>query len=434
MRVVVLGAGYAGLSLARRLEKALPSDVELVVVDESGDHLVQHEVHRVIRRPEVADVITAPLGDLLDRATVLRGRVDELDREARVVHLTDPDADPRETEGTGGDADGDDTAVAASVRGDPADGVRGDVLTDDPAEDELPDRLAYDYAAVCLGARTAFYGLAGLEDHATPLKSVADAEAIRDRFLEVCATGGTAVVGGAGLSGVQVAGELAALADEEGAGERVEIVVLEQLADVAPSFPPAFQRAVAESLADAGVDVRTGVTVERATAETVETDAGTVECDQLVWTGGITGSPAMDDDRPVVRSDLRLDDRTFALGDAAKVVDADGEAVPASASAAIRMAKPAATNIARLVEHDRSGGGMRPRLEPYRFDVPGWIVSVGDDAVAQVGPKVVRGTAARAMKATVGAGHLTTVGAVRKAVDLVEAELGGKRGRSRADG
>jgi NADH dehydrogenase len=429
MRVVVLGAGYAGLSLARRLEKALPSDTELVVVDESGDHLVQHEVHRVIRRPEVADVITAPLPDLLDRATVLQGRVERLDRDRRVVHL----ADPLDHGAAGDDAGAADPADTPAHDG-ATDGLRDGERTAGVGTDDLPGRLEYDYAAVCLGARTAFYGLPGLEDHATPLKSVADALTIRERFLEVCATGGTVVVGGAGLSGVQVAGELAALADEEGATEAVEIVVLEQVDEVAPAFPPAFQRAVAESLSDAGVDVRTGVTVERATAEAVETDAGTVECDQLVWTGGITGSSAMDDDRPVVRSDLRLDDRTFALGDAARVVDADGEAVPASASAAIRMAKPAATNIARLIEHDRSGGGMRPRLEPYRFNVPGWIVSVGDDAVAQVGPKVVRGTAARAMKATVGAGHLTTVGAVRKAVDLVEAELGGgRRSRSRAD-
>jgi NADH dehydrogenase len=391
MRVLVLGAGYAGLTLARRLEDRLPPDVDLVVVDESGEHLVQHEVHRVIRRPGITDAITARLEDVLDRASVREARVVDLDRDSRTVSLVDAAAD---------------------------------------SDDAVTDTVSYDYAAVCLGATTAFYGLPGVREHATPLKSVSDALTIRERFLDVCASGGTAVVGGAGLSGVQVAGELVALAEEE-AAENVDVVVLEQLKSVAPSFPPAFQTAVRESLEEAGVDVRTGVTVERATADAVETDAGTVPADQLVWTGGITGGPAMDDQRPVVRGDLRLDDHTFVLGDAAKTVDADGEAVPASASAAIRMSKPVAANIARLVEYDRTGSedGFRPRLEPYRFSVPGWIVSVGDDAVAQVGPKVVRGAAARAMKATVGAGHLTTVGAVRKAVDLVEAELGnGRRG------
>jgi NADH dehydrogenase len=68
---------------------------------------------------------------------------------------------------------------------------------------------------------------------------------------------------------------------------------------------------------------------------------------------------------------------------------------------------------------------MRPRLDNYHFSVPGWIVSVGDDAVAQLGPTVLRGSAARAMKATVGAGHLTSVGAVTRAVELAGSELAG---------
>jgi len=129
-------------------------------------------------------------------------------------------------------------------------------------------------------------------------------------------------------------------------------------------------------------------------------------------------------DRPVVRRDLRLTKSTFALGDAARVVDADGEAVPASASAAIRAAKPAAENINSLVEWELAGReGFEPELTPFRFNVPGWIVSVGDGAVAQVGPEVVTGGAAKALKASVGAGYLSSIRAVRKATELVGEEL-----------
>jgi NADH dehydrogenase len=55
--------------------------------------------------------------------------------------------------------------------------------------------------------------------------------------------------------------------------------------------------------------------------------------------------------------------------------------------------------------------------------VPGWIVSVGDGAIAQVGPKVVTGTAAKALKASVGAGYLSSVRAIRQATELVGEEL-----------
>ena len=379
MRVLVLGAGYAGVTLARRLESCLPAEAELVVVDESDSHLVQHEVHRVIRHPSLAETIRVPLGQLFDRAEVRVARVEGIDREARTVRL-----------------DGGTT-------------------------------LDYDYAAVCLGSATAYYGLPGVEEHSLPLKSVADAEAIRESFLAAAAANDAVnvVVGGAGLSGVQTAGELAALADEEDV--TASITVVEQLEDVAPNFPRNFREAVRDELEARCIDVRTGTTVQRATAEAVETDAGTFAYDTFVWTGGIAGQAAMAGDRPTVRSDLRLDARTFVVGDAARIVDADGEAVPASASAALREANTVAKNVARLVRHetDADPDDFAPRMEPYRFDVPGWIVSVGDGAVAQLGPTVVTGSAAKAMKASVGAGHLGSVGAVKNAVELVEEELSG---------
>jgi NADH dehydrogenase len=381
MRIAVLGAGYAGVTVARRLDARLPPEVELVVVDERPTHLVQHELHRLVRYPELEDAIQVPLDDLFDRAEVRTARVESIDRDRRRVRLSDGDLD-------------------------------------------------YDYAVVCLGAQTAFYDLPGLAEHAIPLKRAEDAHAIRESFLDTCAGGGTAVVGGAGLSGVQVAGELAALADEEGAD--VDVVLLEQLDSVAPSFPENFQRAVHDELVARGVDVRTGTTVERATADAVETDADELPFDTLVWTGGIRGPDAMGRDRPAVRSDLRLDARTFVVGDAARIVDADGEAVPASASAALREARVVADNLLTLVRHDREADpdDFLPRLQQYRFDVPGWIVSVGDGTVAQVGPTVLRGRAALAMKTTVGAGHLSSIGAIQQAADLVETELG--RGRIEA--
>jgi NADH dehydrogenase len=371
MRVAVLGAGYAGLTLARKLEQTLPDSASLVVVDEGTEHLVQHELHRVVRRPSLAEEITVDLDAVLDC-------------EIRQATVTDVAPD----EGT------------ATLNG--------------------TETLSYDVGAVCLGAQTAFYDLPGVREHATPLKRLDDAHEIRERFLELD-DGDRVVVGGAGLSGVQVAGELTEMA----ADSDIEVLLLEQEDAVAPSFPASFQSAVHDALVDAGVTVRTGTGVAGADTDAIALgDGSDLPTDQFVWTGGIEGSPALDADRPVVRADLRLGESTFAVGDAARVVDSDGEAVPASASAAIREARVAADNIASLVEHRRGGSGeFQPRLTQYQFDVPGWLVSVGDDAVAKVGPSILTGRAALALKTTVGAGYLGTVGAVQNAVDLVSEEL-----------
>jgi NADH dehydrogenase len=408
MRVAVLGAGYAGVAAARELESQLPGDVEIVLVDEDGRHLVQHEIHRVVRRPSVADAIELDAADLLDRVTVRRARVTGVDPDRGVAEL-DPTAGADDTDV----ADADPLGGAGEPSGD-GDGVG------------VPARLSFDYGVVTLGSKTAFYGLPGVREAATPLKSIADAAAIRETFLGL-APGERFVVGGAGLSGVQLAGELATLAEERDLDR--EVVVVEMADTVAPSFASRFQSAVRAALEAAGVDVRTGWRVERADEAVVEADAGTLTYDGFAWTGGIRGDEALAGDRPVVNRHLRLGERAFGAGDAVRAIDADGSSTPASAQTAIRQAPVAAANVTRLVEHERGreherDGGFRPRLASYRYDPPGWVVSVGDDAVAQLGPTVLRGAPAVAAKTAVGAGYLSKVGAVRRSVDLVNEELG----------
>jgi len=370
MHVAVLGAGYAGVALTRKLEDRLPADVEITVVDERGDHLVQHLVHRAIRYPGIADELTVPFEELFDRATHRRTRVTGLDSDAGRVELDD-------------------------------------------------GSLTYDVGAVALGARTAYYDLPGVEAHSTPLKRLGHAEQIRADFLDVCETGGRAVVGGAGLSGIQAAGELAALADQRGSD--AEVVLLERESSVAPDFPERFRRAVADELDVRGVEVRSNRAVVAVEDGTVQfDDGGDLAYDQLVWTGGIAGSDATGGERVDVRATLRLGERTFAVGDGARVVDSSGEAVPASAQTAVREASVAATNVEHLLDHRHNGGeGFEPRLDRYEYTSLGWLVSVGDGAVAQVGPTILRGAAAKKAKGAVAAGYLGGIGAVERAVNYV---------------
>lgn len=379
MRIAVFGAGYAGLPLARRLERSLPPSVDLVVVNDSDHHLVKHEIHRAIRRPAVGQDLRIPLGDVLDRATIHQATVTDVDAAAGEATLADGDT------------------------------------------------LDYDVGAVCLGAETAYYELPGVAEHALPLTRLPHAAEIRAEFLDtVVDDHGRVVIGGAGLSGIQVAGELAELAGERGVEESVEIQLLEQRATVAPGFPKAFQRAIEDELGSRDVVVRTDATVASATADSVRLADGTaIDTDLFVWTGGIGGSEALAGERPLVRDRLRFEGDTFVLGDAGRVIDADGTAVPASAQAAVRQARVAAENVTRLVEYRQGDRDtFEPRLASFRFDSPGWLVSVGDDAVAQLGSAVITGSAAVVLKTSVGASYLSSVGAIHNAVELVREELG----------
>ena len=372
MHVVVLGAGYAGIALVRRLERVLPDDVELTLVDGGETHLVQHLLHRVVREPALESHITVPVEDCCRRASFRRARVRRVDVDSGVVRLED---------GT----------------------------------------LEYDVGVVCLGAQTEFYDLPGLERNARPLKQLADAQQIREEFLQVREQSGRVVIGGAGLSGVQIAGELAELAGDE---NDVDIVLFEQRSTVAPEFPTQFQEAVTEELENRDVQVRTNTAVESVDESRVVTAGGNeLRYDQLIWTGGIRGQDALSGSRPQVRSTLRLGQRTFGAGDAVRVIDDRGRQAPASAQTAVRQAKVAARNVAALVDHERNATGFEPRLSRYTYESLGWVVTVGDGTVAQVGSRVLRGAPARALKTTIGVQHLAAVGAAEDAVEFAQQSL-----------
>lgn len=408
MRVAVLGAGYAGLTVARRLERLLPPDVDLVVVDESSEHLVQHELHRLIRFPDLDSAITVDLERVLSRASIRRATVEEID--------------PEEGSATLDTADGTET-------------------------------LEYDLAAVCLGSETEFYGLDGVEEYATPLKKVDDAERIREAAL--ASQGGTAVVGGGGLSGIQTAGELAALSDAEGLDIDVRLV---EMADrIAPGFDAAFADAIRDELDARGVTVEPGVAVDSADEGTVHLEDGrSLSGEVFVWTGGIRGPAAFGGERRPTARDLQISDSTFVVGDSAAVTDESGQAVPPSAQTAVRQARVAARNIASLAGADDEAGSSvaisvsdedettvsgeelpadsRSSLSEYEPETAGWVVSVGNGAVAQVGPFVFSGEPAKAAKAVVGVGHLGSVGAIRQASELVAEELGWPTAGGKLDG
>lgn len=373
MRVLVLGAGYAGVVAASTIARNLPDAAELVVVDETGEHLIQHELHRVVRRPDLATHLTVPVGEVVPEATVITDQVVDLQPETDSVTL----------------------------------GEEGEI--------------EYDACAICLGAQTADHEHEGVAEYGQPLKRIRHAHAIREGFDSlVDSGGGQIVVGGAGLSGIQVAGELAALTSRRDLWDQIDITLIEMADVVAPGFPDRLQEALDRQLRESGVDLRLATAITDASEASVRTATGTViETGQFVWTGGIRGPTALGGERPQVRADLRLHDRTFIAGDAARIIDGDGQRVPATAQAAVEAGEVCGRNLLRALGR----GPDRPAR--FTFESLGWLVSVGDNAVAQVGPSVFTGRPARTLKASAGLRYLAELGAVHEVLDVVRAELYG---------
>lgn len=374
-RVVVLGAGYAGTTVIQSLERGTVN-YDLTWVSKEDYHLMLHEVHRAIRNPDAGEKLTVPLSTIAAPSTsVLTDEVVDVDVGDRTVDL----ADGRE--------------------------------------------LAYDYLVVAIGSRTAFYGIPGLEAHAHTLKSLEDALAIHEAVVEAGreATPGDPariVVGGAGLSGVQAAGEVAELREETGLP--IEITLVEAMDQVMPGNDPVFQRAVRERIEDSAIGVVTGDPVVEATADTVHFDErDPLPYDVFVWTGGITGQEALEGtdlaaNHGRVETDETFrtsDDRVFAVGDSA-LIDQGDTVAPPTAQAAWQAGEVLAENVARAIDG-------RP-LGTWTFRDKGTVVSVGDSAVANgvVGVPVdtFDGLPAQLLKKSIAARWLKDVASYRRAI------------------
>ena len=343
-RVVVLGAGYAGAGAVKAIERDAPEDVELTWIADVDYHLVLHEVHRVIRDPAVAEDIAIPIDEVSSGGTsFIHSTVTAIDTDAQSVQLADDRA------------------------------------------------VEYDYLLVAIGTGTAFYGIEGLDEYAFELKSLEDAQSIHTAMVEAATAASPrepaeVVIGGAGLSGIQTAGEVAAYRDAHAAP--LSITLIEGLDEVFPGSDPTFQGALRRRLEERDVTIMTGEFISSVDAEevTVGSDdtAVAVPYDVLVWTGGITGRPPAE--TATVEKDERShrftvdatfqssDPHVFAVGDAAIIEQSEGATAPPTAQAAWQAAEVAGENLIRAVRGEE--------LRPWRFNDHGMVVSVGDDAVA----------------------------------------------------
>ncbi len=339
--VVVLGSGYAGAGGIRSLESALDGEVDVTWVSEHDYHLVLHESHRCIKDPNVQEKITIPVEDIKSPSTrFVESKVVAIDTDERTVELAD-----------------------------------------------APD-VEYDYLLVGIGSRTAFFGIDGLREYSHTLKGLDDALGIHEDVTEQARSATPSaptqvVVGGAGLSGIQTAGEVAELRDERNLP--IDIHLVEGLDEVLPNSDPSLQGALRDRLEARDVNIRCGEFIGEVDEETVYIGEDVeLDYDVLVWTGGITGQDATEDcsvekdersHRLHAAQDFQTnDERVFALGDCA-LVDQPGEnPAPPTAQAAWQAAEVVGKNIARSIRGQP--------LQKWKYKDKGTVVSVGESAVA----------------------------------------------------
>ncbi len=346
-QVVVVGSGYAGAGAVKAFEDEVgEGEAELTWISEHDYHLVLHEVHRAIRNPAVEDKITIPVEEVKSPTSdFVQGRVVDVDTDERLVETDD---------GT---------------------------------------TVEYDYLLLAVGSTTAFFGIEGLKRNAHQLKGLDDAKAIHEAVRSAAADAtrsdpARVIVGGAGLSGIQTAGEIAEYRDKHRAP--VDITLVEGLDEVFPGNDPQLQGALRQRLEDADVEILTGDFISEADEDTVYLGGGEDEeprelaHDVLIWTGGITGQEELEtvglekderSNRVHAESDFTTsDDRVFAIGDTALIDQGNDDVAPPTAQAAWQAAEVAGENLARAARG--------APLQSWQHKDKGTVISVGERAIA----------------------------------------------------
>jgi NADH:ubiquinone reductase (H+-translocating) len=359
-RIVVLGAGFAGLTFCQSFRHPA---ARVTLLDRQNHHLFQPLLYQVatagLSAPEIAQPIRSILADHPNVAVRL-AEVRQLDLAGRRV-LTD----------TG----------------------------------EVP----YDYLVVALGGRTSYFGHPEWEQFAPGLKSLDDAQRIRREVLLAFERAETAtdaaerqrlmtiVVVGGGPTGVELAGAFAELARQVLAEDfrqidprQARVVLVEGSARLLGQFPENLGEEARARLEEMGVEVRCGVRVENIAAGVVQLTGETVAAGNIVWAAGVAASPLTAQlgceldraGRVKVLPDLSVPGHpeVFALGDLAAAVDRDGQVVPGVSPAAMQEAK----HVARQLE-DELAGLPDPR-QPFDYWDKGSMATIGRSAaVAKMG-------------------------------------------------
>ena len=342
-KVVILGAGFGGLTAARGLDRI----ADVTLVDRHNFQTFLPLLYQVSTAGLAADHVAYPIRGALRKTKVKfrMGSPISVDHKNRSVKL------------------------------------------------DSSEVLDFDYLIVALGSATNDFGIKGVAENALGMKTVNEALAIRSeimrRFEDLCrfednTKFSIAVVGG-GPTGVEMAGAIAELkrgplsSDMADAAKNIDVYLVEAGARVLPALSPKLSERTKSDLEKLGVKVMTGAVVKEVKPRQIQfTDGTSIPSEVTVWAAGVRGEPAIaklnipqENGRVAVDPTMQVTNYpyVFAIGDAAGAKGSDGRFLPMVAPVAMQQARFVAKQIARLTS-------QKP-LEKFKYIDKGSMATIG---------------------------------------------------------
>jgi NADH dehydrogenase len=351
--IVIIGAGFGGMEVARRLRNA---PVQITLIDRHNYHLFQPLLYQIAIAGLVPSQIAYPLRTIFrdqKNITFQMGEVTSIDFNSHYIKMN------------------------------------GSVI-------------AYDQLVLAVGGETNFFGINSVEENGFQLKNVDSAVNTRNHLLKLFEGASrevdaekrramlTFAVVGAGPTGVETAGALAELITHVMAKDypqmdlkEVRVLLLEAGNTVMPAYPNELRKATADLLQSKNVEIMlNGKLTSYENQQIKLADGKTIPAHTLIWTAGVKASeitkklgvPLAGSGRVRTDAFLRVPSHpeVFVIGDAAYVENGNGQPLPMLATVAQQQAKVTAQNIQRILK--------AKDLEPFHYKDPGLLATIGRNA------------------------------------------------------
>ncbi len=356
--VVIIGAGFGGLTAAQSLKRA---PVRVTLVDRTNHHLFQPLLYQVAMAGLSPADIAAPIRSILRKqknATVLMAEATGVDFTNRIVKLADGE-------------------------------------------------LRYDFLILATGGRTSYFGNEQWEQFAPGLKDLDDAVEIRRRVLLAFEAAEketdaarrqellTFVVVGGGPTGVELAGAICELSHTVLASDfrninprEARVILLEGGSRVLPSFSPDLSESALKQLNQLGVNVRLNTKVTNIDEAGAHLGEQVIKAATVIWGAGVQataftarlGVPHDRAGRVILEADLTLPEQknVFAIGDMTSYTHEDGKPLPGVSPVAIQMGQCVARNILHALKNEP--------YETFSYFDKGSMATIGRKAaIAEMG-------------------------------------------------
>lgn len=356
-KIVILGAGYAGITTTVRLQKKLhPKDAEIILVNKHDYHYQTTWLHKNAVGKLNNEQTKFSLHQLIDQKKVqfIKDTVQSIDVKGKKVYGKD-------------------------------------------------QTFTYDYLVVALGSEVDTYQIPGLKEHAFSINTLASAtrlsahlEAEFHQFSQTNQETFPIVVGGGGFTGVELLGELterlSSLCEKYQIDpKKIKLQCVESESTVLPEFDLELGEYAMQKLEERGVEFRLGITIKSVAADQIKIEqAGLIEdipARIFVWTAGVRGNRIIEEsDLPTYESKVEVDTHltapgypnVFVIGDVASVRDSEGKPYLPNANIAMQKAIICARNIVALLKG-------KQEMQDFTFRNFGTIASLGKrDAIGVV--------------------------------------------------